>query len=467
MAMLLNRKEVVKSLVERLRVLIDDCKVSFPGTNFKEWKQVLQEIVRFLKVDATFSNTRPLRYNLLFDSHPSSVPYIKRFHARRSLRLQDALLTSYHRNEVKFSEFTLDTYRMLRSLEWEPSGSFYEMPKTEPTDNGVISDHSGASGLIDINLAADMIDSSLPPNPRKAILYHPSVLHLISVLGTIIEELSSDSVLLVYISASGKADHNIGLQRDTYGTSLNSSKLHPASRARHKWDDSPPQDPVCDGQDSSDQGYLYLGPRGSGGFNILYPEDLIPFTRRPLFIIIDSDNSQAFKVLHGAERGETAALLLSPEKPSSISSDLTPNGGQFTFFLTSPLLAYCQLIGLSSEIDVDAYNNAETILSSTLAEWEVTLCTSNSLDPVWAQVLPDPFLRRLIVRFIFCRAVLSLFHPPGKGSPSLPECLPNLPEAVSPNSASTQSFVIRLAESLGVGGYFHLPEDVGISNHTR
>lgn len=96
--------------------------------------------------------------------------------------LRHSYWTSYFlKFQVKFTELTLDTYRMLQSLEWEPSGSFYEMPKTEPTDNGAINDHSGASGLIDINLAADMIDSSLPPNPRKAILYHPSVLHLISV----------------------------------------------------------------------------------------------------------------------------------------------------------------------------------------------------------------------------------------------------------------------------------------------
>lgn len=459
----------MKNLVERLRALVDDCRVSFPGTNFKEWKQVLQEILRFLKVDATFLNTRPLRYNLLFDSHPSSLPSIKRFHARRALRLQEALLTSYHRNEVKFTELTLDTYRMLQSLEWEPSGSFYETPKMETSDNGGISDHSGASGLIDINLAADMIDSSLPPNPRKAILYHPSVLHLIAVLGTIIEDLPSDSILLIYISATGKVDLNIGLQRELYGNSLN-SKLYSASRAHHKWDDSPPQDPRCDGKDSSDHtgNYVFLGSRGCGGVSVLYPEDLIPFTRRPLFLVIDSDNSQAFKVLHGAERGETAVLLLSPERPSSMpSSDQTLSGSQFTFFLTAPLLAFCQLIGLTSDIDVDAYNTAETIISSALAEWEVSLCTSKSLDPVWAQVLPDPFLRRLIVRFIFCRAVLSLFYYPGKGSQSLPECLPSLPDAVSPNSASTQSYILRLAESLGVGAYFRLPEDTAASVDSR
>lgn len=31
------------------------------------------------------------------------------------------------------------------------------------------------------------------------------------------------------------------------------------------------------------------------GLNNLYPGDLIPFTRKPLFLIIDSDNSHAFK----------------------------------------------------------------------------------------------------------------------------------------------------------------------------
>ncbi|KAJ6811699.1 protein SCAI [Iris pallida] len=310
-AMLLNRKEVVRNLEERFRRLLEDCKVTFPGTNFKEWKLVLQETLRFLKADTAFTNSRPLRYNILFDSHPVSLPYITRFHARRELHLHDALLTSYHRNEVKLTELTLDTYRMLQCLEWEPSGSFYEMPKTEPSGNGAISDHSGGtSGLIDINLAADMIDSSLPPNPRKAILYHPSALHLISVLGTITEELSPDSVLLIYISASGKSDHSAAFQKDISETSFNSSKSNYASRNRYKWDSSLHQDPASDQSDSSDSSgsYLILGSRGSGGLNNLYPEDLIPFTRRPLFLVIDSDNSHAFKAAYMVQK-EVKQLL--------------------------------------------------------------------------------------------------------------------------------------------------------------
>lgn len=83
--------------------------------------------------------------------------------------------------QVKFAELTLDTYRMLQCLEWEPSGSFYQKRPVEPKENGHFNDHSGTSGLIDINLVADMTDPTLPPNPRKAVLYRPSVTHLIAV----------------------------------------------------------------------------------------------------------------------------------------------------------------------------------------------------------------------------------------------------------------------------------------------
>ncbi|XP_073105685.1 uncharacterized protein [Elaeis guineensis] len=460
-AMLLNRTDAVKHLAERFRALVEESKAAYPETNFKEWKLVLQEIDRFLKADTAFTKTRTLRFNVLFDSHSSSAPYISRFHTNRILRLQDALLTSYRRNEVKFTELTLDTFRMLQCLEWEPGGSVYQTPGKEPTDNGAFHGQNGASGLIDINLASDITDPRLPQNPRKAIIYHPSVSHLIAVIATICEELSSDNILLLYISASGKTDQNIALQKDTSGSSWNFSKQNLVSQTSRKQDGSLPQPPVGNKPDSSCclGSYLCLG---SGGLNTLYPEDLLPFTRRPLFLIIDSDSSHAFKAIHGAERGEAAALLLSHERPSSVSAaDLVPNGSQFTYFLTAPLHAFCQLVGLSSDVEADVYNNAESILSSALDEWEVILCTCNCLDQVWAQVLPDPFLRRLILRFIFCRAVLSLFHPLEKGSQHLPDCQPKLPEPVSPSSAKVQVHILRLAENFGVVDHFHFSYSSG------
>lgn len=72
-------------------------------TSFKEWKIVVQEIIRFMDVDSAFVKVRPLRYCATFDTHSKSLPYITRFHAKRILKFQDAVLTSYHRNEVSTS----------------------------------------------------------------------------------------------------------------------------------------------------------------------------------------------------------------------------------------------------------------------------------------------------------------------------------------------------------------------------
>ena len=63
-----------------------------------------------------------------------------------------------------------------------------------------------------------------------------------------------------------------------------------------------------------------------------------------------------FQVLHGAERGEPVALLLSPLKPAfkNLSRvDATHSGSQFTFFLAAPLQSFCQMAGLTF-VETDA-----------------------------------------------------------------------------------------------------------------
>ncbi|KAL0350101.1 UNVERIFIED_CONTAM: protein SCAI [Sesamum radiatum] len=329
-SLILNRTEMVKLLVEKFKEVVDDSKVNFRETNFKEWKLVVQEIVRFTKADPAFINARPLRYTAMFDSYPASLPYVARFHAKRLLKFRDALLTSYRKNEV---------------------------------------------------------------------------------IATVCEELPPDSVMLIYLSTSGP--------------------------------------------------------------NILFPGDIIPFTRRPLFLIIDSDNSHAFKaafklslvilivpanlverliVLHGAERGEPAALFLSPLRPSFKNPsgvDVAQHGSQFTFFLAAPLQAFCQLVDHNfTSDDMDIYDTTESIIATAFSKWEEILCTSTDLDLVWAQLLCDPFLRRLILRFIFCRAVLTLFSLREKGDRYLPVCIPELPNSVAVYSKAVQPAISQLASHL-------------------
>ncbi|CAK9170841.1 unnamed protein product [Ilex paraguariensis] len=347
----------------------------------------------------------------------------------------------------------MDTFRMLQCLEWEPSGSFYQAHPVESRVNGPFTDHSVTSGLIDINLAAEMTDPTLPPNPRKAVLYRPSVTQLIAVIATICEELPLDSVMLIYLSASGKVGHSSASQMETCGTSKKSSRSNVSSYTLRE-QNGLHKNQVNDQEDSSHcfENYLWLGPSRNGDLNNLYPGDIIPFTRRPLFLIIDSDKSHVFKVLHGAERGEATAILLSPLRSSFKNprgSDATQNGSQFTLFLTSPLGAFCQLVGLTSSADeTGIYSDAARVISAAFSEWEVILCTSTSLDLVWAQVLSDPLLRRLILRFIFCRSVLTLFCPWEESEQYLPVCLPELPRSVSPNSKAVQSAILQLVKHL-------------------
>ncbi|XP_058084872.1 uncharacterized protein LOC131232576 isoform X2 [Magnolia sinica] len=399
--LVLNRREMAHQLVNQLRMLVDECKRNFP---------------------------------------------------------------------VKFTELTLDTFRMLQCLEWEPSGSFYQTRGAELSVNGPSVGQNGGVGPNRATFPQEITDPTLPPNPRKAILYRPAVTHFIAVLATICEELPHQGILLIYLSAAGKGGQtlpfptgrgttanttenivenfqSLDVATDTQSTSPVSSDSSTSSSVQNK------------GKSSCGDG-LWLGSRGNGGLDCLYPCDLIPFTRRPLFLIIDSDSSHEFKALQGAEKGETAVMLLSPCSPSppattAVDFSRHQNGSQFTMFLTAPLQAFCHLIGYSgSNIQMDVYNSAEKLLSSLLNEWGLILATSDFLDPVWAEILSDPFLRRLLLRFIFCRAVLALYERTFNKKEYHPECLPHLPESVLPASAACQSAILRLANIFGAASHF-------------
>lgn len=68
---------------------------------------------------------------------------------------------------------------MLQSLEWEPSGSFYQANIGHPSGPVSGTSQNGASGPSRVN--QDITDPTLPPNPRKAILYRPSITHFMAV----------------------------------------------------------------------------------------------------------------------------------------------------------------------------------------------------------------------------------------------------------------------------------------------
>lgn len=79
--------------------------------------------------------------------------------------------------QAMFSELTTDNFRMLQCLEWEPSGSFYQSIEISSTgQNGALAGSARVS-----HYSHEITDPTLPQNPRKALLYHPSTTHLIAV----------------------------------------------------------------------------------------------------------------------------------------------------------------------------------------------------------------------------------------------------------------------------------------------
>ncbi|XP_023006187.1 protein SCAI homolog [Cucurbita maxima] len=441
--LLLNRREMVHQLANQLKMLLDDCKRTFQEKDVRESKLVVQEIMKFLKADTAFMNIRPFRYSVVLEPHPDSLTPVPPSRTKRYLRLQDAILSSYHPNEVKFSELTLDTFRMIQCLEWEPSGSFYR-PNNRSGQNG-------GSGPSRSNFSQHIVDPTLPSNPRKSILYRPSVTHFLAVLATICEEMPNDGVLLIYLSASGIAK-NI-LSSPAGSESINDAE--DIDKTKY------PCGQVGGGVKGRSTGCLSFGARGKGGLSCIYPSDILPFTRRPFLLVIDSDVSEEFETIHGSEKGEPAAMLFSPSATSHTVATDYRHGSLFTFFLTAPLHAFCLLLGISgSDVEMDTFNKAENVLSSSLSEWGQLLVTSENLNQVWAQILNDPFIRRLLLRFIFCRTVLALYAPTIGKNEYVPRCVPSLPSVVDPTTATLQSAVMQIANIFGVSHSFVFSENL-------
>ena len=75
--------------------------------------------------------------------------------------------------------------------------------------------------------------------------------------------------------------------------------------------------------------------------------------------------------------------------------------------------------------------------------------------------LSDPFLRTLVLRYIFCHATVCLFKSPKGGPPALPECIPPLPDAVLLDE-KTLAIVRNLAAVLGITSRFHASPPLAI-----
>jgi len=185
----------------------------------------------------------------------------------------------------------------------------------------------------------------------------------------------------------------------------------------------------------------------------IYPADIVPFTRKPLFLIVDSENSGVFKNIPNAF-GQPFLCLMSPPATHPKATAFN-RGNMFTLFLCDPLNAICSITGIN-RLNQQIFDEASRCIDSTLEIICKLLLCLNFVDAPYVSFLADEFLRQLVVRFAFSQALLA-FHKPSLLRSYNLSSHPELPSHVRQNPQVVQG-VVQLVTILDVQDQFQCTE---------
>ncbi|RXG58577.1 Protein SCAI [Armadillidium vulgare] len=421
--LLLKRMKLVRDLVRELSKQIDEYTTTYEPEDQLEWSLVLGEIKSFIDADNGV-NVLDMDSNTIVLSHRLSghnTPPMEKS-TNINLSLQEILIVGNCTDQVKFSELTIDMFRMLQTLEREPQ-----------EDSAVIYDSSPAPGKIPFNGDASS-RLTKRENPHKYLLYKPTFSQLMVFLASGFKELPSSGAMLLYLSADGAfttAKHPQDPGFDFGGVVTNSKR---------------------DGEHGSNKRVVQLKD-----MHCFYPGDLYSFTRKPLFIVVDSDNSSVFANMPHYF-GQPLVVLMSPQETPPQFHDQHHRGNLFTLFLHCPLMGMC-LVSSICDVPMTLWEKCQTFVEQFIAEASKLLCRSRNVDPAYLQFYSDDFLRLLTLRFIFCSAVLRS-HRAFKGRQFYPRCHPSLPDADLLDHPSLYSIILSLASALEISHLYYDSHDL-------
>lgn len=314
--LLLNNKPMVKTLTDHLTEAVYNYTKLFKPTDAGEWQIVLQEIASFSEADskllpaaaaAAGSGTTGADLEILIRGRltpskaattsttaPSAAPEGAE---RPRLRIQEAILVGNKHEQVKFSELTLDIYRLLQVLEREPPAKDAPAREREAYEREV----------------------AHRPNPHKHLLYRTSCSQLVTFLATSLKELAdnnnsssssnnnnSSAAMLLYLSAD-EAPAMVARQHGVVGVVPEEGRRDGQRAQQQAQQHEATTSTTFTSSASISRGGVWLGSRrhddlvqgeGVADQSCFYPHDLFPFLRRPLILIVDSPNSVSFDVSH-------------------------------------------------------------------------------------------------------------------------------------------------------------------------
>lgn len=193
--LLLNKMKLVRELVQELDAQIADYASTYEPEDQVEWNLVLDEIKGFVKAESAvgvlYADSNPVV--LTHRLGPLTSPPIERS-SPMCLSLQEILIVGNCADQVKFSELSVDMFRMLQTLEREP--------RDDPTH---IHDASPAGRLPFRPGPYPGPENGMPrrDNPHKYLLYKPTYSQVQVFLASGFKELPANGALLLYLSADG------------------------------------------------------------------------------------------------------------------------------------------------------------------------------------------------------------------------------------------------------------------------
>jgi len=140
--------------------------------------------------------------------------------------------------------------------------------------------------------------------------------------------------------------------------------------------------------------------------NCLTMDDLVPFTRRPFFMIVDSDNSACMMPrLPQPKFGQPFVCLMAPRATIPLLQNPFKSGSLFTYYLTSPVLALACTHGMSRV----SHSSHEQLTDYLIQQYTLlldVLLSNDQLDSSLRAFLDNDFLQRFLLNYLLCRVAM-------------------------------------------------------------
>eukprot|EP01025_Chloroclados_australasicus_P049796 TRINITY_DN5693_c0_g2_i1.p1 TRINITY_DN5693_c0_g2~~TRINITY_DN5693_c0_g2_i1.p1 ORF type:complete len:600 (-),score=68.99 TRINITY_DN5693_c0_g2_i1:1959-3758(-) len=407
-AILLDRRQQAHQLLQELRALSQSYSLAFPNNlDIEDWDLYINDIANFLKANSFALSVDD--FSLRINQNWSRINSLE-----WQPMISEVIMVGYYPNMVKMGDvFSVDTYRMWNAFEWQ---------QTEETQ---------ASAYESANKMEECF-----PSPQKFIVSKPTVSKILAQVGAALETQAQDGGLIVTYFSIDSVE--AGLEVVSRGQENEGAGGIPAS---------------------SNEGCLLGLPRSSGGYllpqaqadQVFLAEDLLPFTRRPLVLVVDSDMSSSFVALSKRLRGGGPYLCLAspPCIPSEVQQ-VSVDGKIFTAFLASPHVAVQRFFGVS-DLSQEAVREVITLIEDVYVKWANAFQdylvddSASEEDRVWSPIAMDPFLCRLTLGLVLYNGLVTHHRKYGNSAEFRPQTYPRLPVVLHAECALVKAAVYSIA----------------------